>query len=354
MKNLYYTHVDLLSIAFSDTDLISLPNPFFLVEQTNNILLEENKFTYHYLIKYKTPSTSKYIIIGRANLIKKLDKSFSVIQFKNKILYDIDFQEIIDKLVYTYKFENLRVNALDIAIDTCEILTLKFNKNYNKDKLKFDPKYKSYYFGDTEFRRMHGYKGAIKYETFYIKTEKDRYDPNTRNRKMRIEHKSNEIALNSRKDYIYPFLSSKLDIYRDIYRIELSLKNYNSFYNTNTKKTIHFDFGRVTDPIYLTSVFNYFSTFNHELILDTHKNVPKFNPTYYKLPSKAKKDNTPYTFILEKLNKIQKMEHLEAIIKETELQIEYLNNDEYTPLTSEGINDVFDDLIQVKLNGDKN
>nr|WP_315240217.1 hypothetical protein [uncultured Flavobacterium sp.] len=353
MVNLYYTHIDLLSIAFSATDLISHHNPFFLVEQTNNILFEEDKFTYHYLIKYKITSTSEYKVIARAHLIKKLDKSFNVIQFTNEILYNIYFQDIIDKLLCTYKFENIRVNTLDIAIDTSEILTLKFNKQYNNGKLKFDPKYKSYYFGDQEFRRMYGYKGAIKNETFYIKTEKDRYDPNSRNRKMRIEHKTNEIALSSHKDYIYSFLSDKLDISKAIYRIELSLKNYNSFYDTNKKRSILFDFSRVTDATYLTSVFNYFSTFSHELILDTHKNVPKFLPTYYKSPPKAKKVNTRYTFIMDNLNKLQMQEHLQAIINEAKSQIEYLNNNQYSPLTSDGINEVFDDLVQSKLKSKK-
>lgn len=352
MKNLYYTHVDLLSIAFSETNLISHTNCLFLLEQTN-IPSQEYKFTSHYLIKYKIPSTSEYTIIAKVHWHKKLDKSFSIIQFTNEILYNMYFQDIVDKLLKTYKFENLRVNALDIAIDTTEILTLKFNKLYNKDKLKFDPKYKSFYFGSCELRKENGYKSAIKYETFYIKTEKDRYVQDTRNRKMRIENKSNEIEHNSKKYYIYDFLRSKLDISRDIYRIELSLKNYNSFYDTNKKRSISFDFTRVNDTVYLTSIFNHFSTFNHELILDTHKSVPKFLPTYSNLYPKSKKVNKSYDFILNKLNKIRKQEHFEAVIKEAIYQIECLNRTEYSPLTSEGINDVFDDLIQVKINGDK-
>jgi len=346
MKSLYYTHVDLLSIAFSTTNLISHHNPSFVVEQTNNTCFGESKFHYHYLIKYKIPLTTKYIIIAKAHLHKKLVKNFSVIQFENEILYNDSFQEIIDNLLDTYEFENLRVNTLDIAIDTCEILTLKFNKKLNNNKLKFDSRYKAYYFGDHESRQLHGCKGAIKFETCYIKTEKDRYNLNSRSRKMRIEHKTNEILLNSKKEYIYPFLSSVLDISKPIYRIEISLKNYNSFFDANKKISIQFDFSKVTDSDYLTSVFNYFSTFNHELILDTHNKIPKFVPIYYNLPAKAKKVNIPYTFIIEKLNKQQNLEHLKAVIEEANQQIEYLSSPDYIPMTSEGINDTFDDLIR--------
>lgn len=276
----FITHLDKFHFSFQ-TDLSILssysPNFYFQLPKSKSISLYDRTFIYHREIYYKESFLANPLLIGYLNLKQALDTDYSFISLTNHFLYTNNFQNILDLLICTYNFQNIKIRRLELAIDTNEPILVRFINNFQK--ITINKGYYAYRFVGLDEEVNLGYTVAKKYSTIYIKTLKDKQTNKNRHRILRIENKTNELKY-SKKDYILNYLSDYLNIEKTIYRMELILTNENAFSNSHTKQTVQIDFTRLTDHEYLSSVFNYYNIVRSEKILDTESNVPLFNPLF--------------------------------------------------------------------------
>lgn len=303
----YIAHLDKLEFSFSTK------NPTTIITSTFKLEYTTQK---DYYFSYKVYYHNHYI--GKFHITNRLHPDYSYFVFENYVLYSTDFQNIISDLIYTYGLDNIKIKKMEIAIDTNQPLTQRFIKKYNNDMITFNKGYDYYYFGAASNRKKYGLKNAMKYETIYLKSDSDS-EKKPRNKTIRLENKTNEIN-HSNKNYILNCLNIKgLDITKDIYRMELTLTNDNALKNRKTNQTTLIDFTRLTDSEYLTSIFNYYSVFDHSQIIDTYINIPKFTPIYTdNIPVKRGKRSKE----IENINNELALNYITANIDEiTDVQI---------------------------------
>ncbi len=338
---IYHTHLDKFEFSFLTKNLTLVNTSIFKLEYTTN-----KDYLFSYKVYYHTH------LLGRFHISNRLNPDYSYFTFENYILYTSDFQNVILDLINTYDLKNLKIKKMEISIDTNQPLILRFMKKYYDDMITFNKNYDYFYFGAGKNRKKHGLKKAMKYETVYIKSEADK--PKTsRNRIMRIENKTNEINDISNKNYIINYLNNKgLDTNKDIYRMELILTNDNTLKNRKTNQTTIIDFSRLTDSDYLTSIFNFYSVFDHSQIIDTRTSISIFKPEYAdSITVKRGKRSNEIEIINNELNfnhikvnidKITDIKTLQILSNEIAANIASLNNCNSNDISH------LDDLFKVK------
>lgn len=361
MKPKYHTHIDTLHLSFDNIDSRNYFNSasnIYKIHQTATML----NYTYSFNV-YSTIN-NEFILFASIYHQSTVVKNYSKITMENYALYCPTWSNILNQLIYDLQLD-ISIRKMEIAIDTPKNILKKLHTVYmNSNKLIIkDSRYDWDNYGKTKFVKSQGYKKYFNNTA----TQKLFNDKTSTNSQFdRFENKTNEINQSSHKYYILDYLSDHFDTSTSIFRYEktlffedLTYKNpvylnvdsgetitkhyyeklnnalkYNFIPGTEYSK-MEIDFSRLEDPDYLTSLFNHFSLFNHEIILDTYKKTPHFKPKYVKhfnivKPSSrsitianSKQSITDIKAEYERINTlytIDKVESLQAI-KQKELDI---------------------------------
>lgn len=287
MNKNYNIHLDKLHITVKTDELKLTQNNFKIT-----LAKTTKDYNQSYFINYEN------ILIGVMDYRYTLHSSNnSLMKFDNAFLYNINFQSILNIFLISLNIHVVEVKNIDIAIDTNYNLIKRFNKIIKSNLLQTYKNYTAYYYGN-EFERLNGNQN---HETKYITTDRKKKASIF----QRIENKSNEIMV-SNKNYILTYLkNNKIDTTKEIFRLELLITSNglkkcktNLFQNLDTQniiskfqyknleknehlryipvcKTIIFeiDLRRLTETAYLNSIFNKYSKFNHERLVETHHDI---------------------------------------------------------------------------------
>lgn len=332
----YYTHFDKLTLSFTQANFNAITS-LFLLEATNDVPDYAKDYYSHYAIHYRSTDDGVYTMVAYFHKGLKLHPNILILAFEQRTLYNQNFQDIFDQLRLAFELANLKTNTYEIAIDTNQSLTLRYEKLYMSAKIKMKSNYMSSYSGDHEDRINNGLKKALKYETKYVKPRQKK----SKGRIIKIYHKTNELKTNIYKSaYTLCYLQSNgINISKPIYRMELSGNNNNTFYKAHRNQTIALDLNRLTDSVYLTSVFNHFSVFDHSHIIDTKTGIPAFVITYVDNIPRVFREKDDYNKIIENINENLLIEHYKAIINEYQAKLDELRFD-YCP-TDDNSNAIF-------------
>lgn len=335
----YYTHLDKLTLSFTQANF-NATTSLFLLEVTNDVPDYAKDYYSHYAIHYRLNDDGFYTRVAYFHKGLKLHPNILILAFEKETLYKQNFQDIFDQLRSVFELANLKINTYEIAIDTNEPLTLRYEKLYKSGQIKMKSNYKSAYSGDHEDRVNYGLKKALKYETKYIKPRLKK----SKGRAIKIYHKTNELKTNTYKSaYTSSYLQlNGINMSKPIYRMELNGNNNNSFYKPHRNQTIALDLNRLTDSVYLTSVFNHFSVFDHSHIIDTKTGVPGFVVAYVDNIPRVFKEKDNYNKIIENINENLRIEHYKAIINEYQTKLHELTY-VYSPT-----DDSYDDIFRYK------
>lgn len=330
----YYTHLDKLTLSFTNADF-ETATPDFYLKLTNEVPAYAKDYYTNYAIYLTVSLEDRSVMIGYFHKGLKLHPNILILAFNQEILYNPDFQNIFDNLRSTFALSNLKINTYEIAVDTNQPLTLRYEKSYMSGKIKMKSNYKSSYSGNHEDRLINGSKTALKYETKYVRPK----TKGAKGRIVKIYHKSSELRVNSYKvPYIISYLESNgLDIKKPIYRMELSGNNNNTFYKAHRSQTIAVDLSRLTDTVYLTSIFNHFSVFDHSQIIDTKTGVPAFMISYVDNIPRIFKEKDDYNQIVENINEEFLKDHYKAILNKYQIKLNELEDENYLGNNSDHI-----------------
>ncbi|MBC5836015.1 hypothetical protein G6N05_14110 [Flavobacterium sp. F372] len=319
-------HLDLLQLSF-DTNSFDENN-------ISNFIIEQIKPSKGYNKTYtinRYDNNSKFFI-GFINIGLLQYTNYSYVHFDNKIFYRNDFQNILNDFLHSYNLKkNAKVRKIDICINTNKNLLISFTKNIEsiessiiKDYI-IDSYKREYVNINKGFVNIMNcklnkkkssdlIKNVIDITTIYLHSKKDSFknlcnkdidSKQPRKRFMRIENKSN-VLKEINKPYILEYYKSLsvLNINKPIYRIELGLTFENSLKKTTSKwisknndsdiltdnkynrlpeyskkeytkqnidNSIIIDLSRLTDEVYLYSLFNYFKIADTNCLIDIDK-----------------------------------------------------------------------------------
>lgn len=290
-------NIDKLQLSYkNDTIKIINKNDFIAEYMLQNDKLYSNNYHSSIRIYYKD--------IHYFTIYNKLKSciNHSSIKVLNERLYTKNWNAILTLFLKTYKIIDYNYSNIEICINTNDILTTKYINNFKNNKIRFNEKSYNHYdckdFGQTiDFITKDFSK-----RTFYI------YNTKKKLKVLRIENKTNEIETSSKKNYILDYYKANgLNITKDIYRLELSLKindikdiistkkykhttsndaissrqfkkldklerlNYSVInYVRDYKKSI--DIQSLTDELFLTKLFNSFVMINYSILIKTATN----------------------------------------------------------------------------------
>jgi hypothetical protein len=271
----YYSHLDKLEYSFQLKSMRTIYIPNFSFKYSTNVN-DFFKSTYrsHHTISYES-TPGNFQEIGYINSDKITLEGYSYISFANWILNHQSFQDILNQLIESKQFPEIKIKKMEVAIDTTEPILFRYNKKfYFTNDLIFDKGYAHDYYGKGDEKKKllnnrKSFLGLMGNETIYIKCSTDQLtSPRIIKNKykfVRLENKTKEIENHSHKNYIIKYLNDHIDTTKTIYRMEISI-DANTLSNTRNKTYTYIDYTRLTDSNYLTSIFNYYSPFNHEMI----------------------------------------------------------------------------------------
>lgn len=317
-------HTDLLQISFNTNAFDENTFSNFIIQQIKSSRGYNKTFTI-----YRYDNNSK-IFIGFINIGLLQNTNYSYLHFDNKIFHRNDFQNILDDFLHSYNLKKIaRVRKIDICINTNKNLLLSFSKNfesiessiikdyvidsYKRESVKSNRGLVNIMNGKLDEKKCSDLvKNDIDIKTIYIHSKKDSFknlsnkdndSKQPRKRFMRIENKSN-VLKEINKPYILEYYKSLnvLNINKPIYRIELGLTFENSLKKTTSKwvnntfdfltdkkynelpeyskigyskqnidDSIVIDLSRLTDEVYLYSLFNYFKIADTNCLIDIDK-----------------------------------------------------------------------------------
>jgi hypothetical protein len=320
-------HLDLLQLSFSTNSFDENTVSNFLIQQIKPSKGFNKTFTI-----YRYDNGLKFLI-GYINIGLLEHTNYSYIHFDNKTLYRNDFQFILNDFLHSFNLLFVRVRKIDLCINTNKNLLMSYYDNFDNiektllkdyimDSYQRDDSHIINSFNDIlkgklpnkEIKEL--IKKDINSKTKYIHSNKYSFNRNInkdfdsgqpRKRFMRIENKSNEIK-ESNKKYILDHYKNCLDIDQPIYRMELCLTFENSLKKTTSKwinntfniltdkkynelpeyskreytkqnidNSIIIDLTKLTDEIYLYSIFNYFKVADISSLIDIDKILLKNN-----------------------------------------------------------------------------
>jgi len=343
MSRKYHCHIDFIHLSFQTVDF-----RYFNDIESNHYKVKQitgHKDYHNTYIIYFTPNTSSQAsVLARVNLKHATQHEYSTITLTNEALHSLNWLDVLNTFIYDFKL-NVRIRKIELATDTNTNILKKIYNNYKRGNIKIKKKkYEFNNFGRTKNIFMH----TLKYYFENLATQK-LYDDTSTNRSCfdRFENKTQELIDKNHKKYILPYLSQYLDTEKTVYRFEktifyedLSYSNavyvseitgetlsqhfYDKLLATEKMNYIkHFetsvldiDFGRLMDSDYLISIFNHFTIFNHEIILDTFKSKSKFRAKYTKKYNIVKPNNRKIKLIENQklLSKIHsELDHVEKI-----------------------------------------
>ena len=207
----FLINLDKLELIFNLPDMICFTD-----------LLKDSK---HFI--YTPPTTDLYYLecfkildIDRNPLciIKhrlKTNPEYNKVIFFNEALYRPDLNVILFNLVNDYRLENIRVDKIDLSVDTNEPLLKRFSRLYKANSITLQKNYVANNFGSLEDNKIE--------DSIYLKPIEDsRY---SKKPIVRLYNKTKEILINNnKKSYLVDnYLLNGLDIEKQIYRIEVSL-----------------------------------------------------------------------------------------------------------------------------------
>jgi hypothetical protein len=357
----YHTHIDSLKLSFNTIDSLN-----FVHSKSNNYMIKpiSSKLNYRYSYDIYAYLGNRMIRFASIDLLHSARPIYSVLELANEALYYPCWSNILNQIVYDFKLD-ITIRKLELAIDINTNILKKLHTIYMKsNKLIInDLRYDFDNYGKTKFVKAQGYKHYFNNTaTQYLMNDKTQ----TRCQYDRFENKTNEINQSSHKPYILDYLAQHLDINKTVFRFEKTLffedLSYSNkiYLNTSTGeilskhhyKKLHdafksgyiesieyskmdIDFNKLEDHSYLTSLFNHFALFNHEIIIDTYTNTPHFKANYVKHYSIVKPNNRSITIAnskqhidifkaefdrINQLYTIEKVDSLE-VIKQRELDI---------------------------------
>lgn len=288
-------NIDKLKISFNNENKELTDNHGFkfLLQPDNKYSLTHQK---NILIKY---NDIDFCFLLHKNRLKP---SYSRITLLNKVLYTCNFVDILNKFLSHFNIQSYKVSDLEISINTNKKLTRNFYNHYFKKNIILNKGYTSKSYLPTENR----FNDIVNRDTIYLK--KSVKSPI----EMRIENKTNEIKEHSKKQYILSYYSDKgLSTINDIYRLEIiidftrlrngsryikyqnklfigdiitineysklsyhSQKNYNKVSLFNPYEI---DINRLTSESYLLSLFDYFTIFNYQRLVNPTIAIEKLN-----------------------------------------------------------------------------
>jgi hypothetical protein len=286
------------------------------------------------------------VLFGIVDLSYRFIADYSMMYILNPTFYTVGWCSALNDIIYHVGLSHVRIREIELTLDTNQPIVKRFVKKMLSKEIIFKKTYKASYYGTWDDVYKYGYEEAKYHNTQYVMPLKNSKRISKRNYD-RLECKSNEIFNHSSKHYINHYLSKYLDVDRPVYRFEktlywndLSYKNivyvditagrmiskatYNRLCDSDKRRyekqtetsALDIDLSRLEDSKYVTSIFNHFTVFNHETILDTYKNVPlyvaKHVKQYKAVTPKAKKPNAP-----------QRQKDLRNAIRISELELTY-------------------------------
>lgn len=359
----YHSHLDKLhlsfqSISYSKFESANHPDskiPFYFKE-----VPATKDYGLGYNIYWIPSAGCVPVLYGVIDLSYRFIADYSMMYVLNPTLYTIGWSDALNDIIYHLGLSHVQMREIELSIDTNQPIIKRFVKKMLAKEIVFKETYKASYYGTWDDVYKYGYEEAKFHNTQYIMPLKDSKRINKHNYD-RFESKSNEIFNHSGKHYINRYLSKYLDVDRPVYRLEktlyrrdlsyrdvvyvdittgrmISKSTYNRLcdidkrrYRIHSKTSIlDVDLSRLEDSKYITSIFNHFSVFNSEIVLDTYKNVPLYDAKYVK----EYKAVTPKA---KKTSSAQRQKDLRNAIRISELELTY----DYTENAASGGDDIF-------------
>lgn len=316
----YYTHVDKLQLKFQTINFqyfFDNTDGHFQIKPTNKN--SDYQFTFEILF---IPSGSLVpVVLCVINLGYIHNTQHSCIILANYALYTQNWLPTLLIMIDSLNLPRVFIKEIEIAKDTNTEITVKYARQYINDKITYKKNYDDPTFFGTMKLLKKSTKNQLRNLTYYIK------HPSKKRNNDRIECKTNEIHDKSKKFYIFDYLADHIDTTKTIYRFEKTLlscdlthKNrvYVSKYGevitataysklNEVEKTdyisrtetshLDIDFNKLTDPLYLDSVFEHFAIFNYAAILPPSKAIKIFKACFVKTYSTRPKKIIPSNVI---------------------------------------------------------